>query len=260
MANYRQIHVSIWKDEWFLELDADEKLLFIYLFSNELASLAGIYKIPLRVIAFETSLEASYIREKLDDFERAGKVIYRDGIVWVINMRKYNGGSEKVEQRVQKDVDDIPDCWLKQVYLAYFNLGIPYAYGMDTIAYINEMNINEMNMQIPDQQQSYDEWPPICDPSTALRVFIDVTGMIMFPAKSRDDDIERICGIYAQKNSEIIDYLRPFYDEWVNRKYNRVNTSWLDWAVSGEIPKKRNDKPQEQPIEDQARAAGYTIR
>lgn len=31
MANYRQIHTQIWRDNWFLDLEADEKLLFIYL-------------------------------------------------------------------------------------------------------------------------------------------------------------------------------------------------------------------------------------
>src|SRR3972149_7999433 len=103
MANYRQIHVSIWKDEWFLDLDPDEKLLFIYLFSNESASLAGIYKLALKVIAFETNLPIDFVKKTLAKFEKAGKVYYREGVIWVKNLRKYNRGSSKVDIRIQTD-------------------------------------------------------------------------------------------------------------------------------------------------------------
>jgi len=54
MANYRQIHTQIWRDNWFLELRPDEKLLFIYLFSNDNSNLAGIYEIHESIIALET--------------------------------------------------------------------------------------------------------------------------------------------------------------------------------------------------------------
>ena len=50
MANYRQIHTQIWRDNWFLDLEPDEKLLFIYLFSNDSTNLAGLYEIHQRVI------------------------------------------------------------------------------------------------------------------------------------------------------------------------------------------------------------------
>lgn len=118
MANYRQIHVSIWKDSWFLDLEPDEKLLFIYLFSNESASLSGLYKLALKVICFETCLDKAFVTKTLAKFEKADKVYYRDDTVWVKNMTKYNRGSTKVELRVISDVNDIPDCELKRMYLA----------------------------------------------------------------------------------------------------------------------------------------------
>jgi len=118
MANYRQIHVSIWKDEWFLDLDPREKLLFIYLFSNESTSLAGIYKIPLKVIAFETCLDTEYVLGAIDKFSQAGKVHYDNGIVWVVNMWRYHESkSPKVQQRKDTDIASIPDCALKIQYL-----------------------------------------------------------------------------------------------------------------------------------------------
>jgi hypothetical protein len=47
-------------DQWFAELSAEEKLLFVYLFSNERASVSGLYESPIRVMAFETSLGEKY--------------------------------------------------------------------------------------------------------------------------------------------------------------------------------------------------------
>jgi hypothetical protein len=160
MANYRQIHVSIWKDGWFLDLEPDEKLLFIYLFSNESASLSGLYKLPLKVICFETCLDRQFVTEALAKFEQAGKVFYRDGVLWVKKMREYNRGGETVYKRMMQDIDQIPDCELKTLYLRHYpkpvkneiadTLSVDYPYPTDTqddnLVKCNEMKCNEMNL------------------------------------------------------------------------------------------------------------------
>lgn len=120
MANYRQIHVQIWKDQWFLDLPADFKLLFIYLFSNERTSVAGIYDLALRVIEFETGLDVETIQAGFREFARAGKVYYEDGLVWVVNLRKYNAtNSIKVRTRIKQDLLALPDCSLLRRYLEH---------------------------------------------------------------------------------------------------------------------------------------------
>ena len=65
MSEYRQIHMKIWKDAWFLDLEPDHKLLFIYLFSNERSSIAGIYELSKRIMAFETGLTSEKITSGL---------------------------------------------------------------------------------------------------------------------------------------------------------------------------------------------------
>lgn len=118
MANYRQIHTKIWRDNWFLELDSDEKLLFIYLFSNDNTNLAGIYELNERIIQLETGLDKTRIREILNKFEVNNKVYFQDGIVWIVNMRKYHTSTgEKVRRGIEISLDSIPDCEIKQKYL-----------------------------------------------------------------------------------------------------------------------------------------------
>lgn len=126
MANYRQIHTRIWKDSWFLALLPAEKLLFIYLFSNERATVAGIYELPLPVICFETGLDEAAVSASLQRFEQAGKVHYADDIIWVVNLRKYNeSSSRKVHIRIESDVAAVRTGTVKTRYLAHFSREYP---------------------------------------------------------------------------------------------------------------------------------------
>ena len=142
MANYRQIHTKIWRDNWFLELDADEKLLFIYLFSNDNSNLAGIYELSERIVQLETGLDKTRIREILNKFELANKVHFQDGIVWIVNMQKYHSNAGKT---IKKNIDDIvmsiPDCKIKQTYCITNGIqlentsSMPHIYPIDTLSY-----------------------------------------------------------------------------------------------------------------------------
>ena len=138
MANYRQIHTQIWRDNWFLDLEPDEKLLFIYLFSNDSTNLAGIYEIHQRVIELETGLDKKRIEEILNRFEREGKVHYQDGIVWMVNMKKYHSNAgEKVRRSIEIIVEGIPDCEVKQKYCIYNGIAIENTLSekKDTLSY-----------------------------------------------------------------------------------------------------------------------------
>ena len=133
MANYRQIHTNIWTDSWFLELDTQEKLLFIYLFSNDRTSLSGIYELHKKVISFETGISVNAITKMLQKFQDANKVYVEGNVVWVVHMRKFHETkSDTVLQRIKSDVNTVPECELKKKYLAYM-AGIPYGYPMDAV-------------------------------------------------------------------------------------------------------------------------------
>lgn len=170
MAGYRQIHTQIWKDEWFIELEPEEKLLFIYLFSNDLASISGLYKIPVRVIVNETGLERKRVDEILNKFCEAGKIQYEDGCIWVVNMSKYHqNASPKTQKRVQNDVDTIPDYPIKQRY-------IQYATGDDTVSipYPYQSALTKSKLNLTKTESKRNEKPPDFPPSLNTPVFLEV--------------------------------------------------------------------------------------
>ena len=138
MSGYRQLHTRMWADGWFIELSPEQKLLFIYLFSNQRASVCGLYELPLRVMVFETGLEIEVIRKCFTVFSRSGKAFYDHAasVVWVVNMLKYQGSSSpKLLARIDADIKAVPECDLKKKFLeAYPNntVLIPYGDGIDT--------------------------------------------------------------------------------------------------------------------------------
>jgi hypothetical protein len=154
MANYRQIHTQIWRDNWFLDLAADEKLLFIYLFSNDASSLSGLYEIHERLIALETGLSPKRIKAILAKFEEANKVHYADGIVWIVNMQRYHPSSSyKVQTRIQKDIDSISDCEIKRKYLIHYGSQLK-----DTLSNDSKQPTDSISIPYPYEEEEEEEY------------------------------------------------------------------------------------------------------
>lgn len=122
MADFHKIHSKIWTDSWFYDLDHKHKLFFIYLFSNSRANIAGIYELPMPVMAAESQLAPDEIADAFDVFSKSGKAFYEDGVVWVKNLRQYHETqSPRLQKGIQKELDNIHDCPLKRRYLAYYS-------------------------------------------------------------------------------------------------------------------------------------------
>ncbi|PKN83358.1 MAG: hypothetical protein CVU46_17210 [Chloroflexi bacterium HGW-Chloroflexi-8] len=73
-----------------------------------------------------------------------------------------------------------------------------------------------------------------------MSIWFNVTGMSAFPIKSDKSDLIGILRtIHAHKRDQTVSYLRSVFQEWTSRGYSKLNPSWLDWAISGEIPPKK---------------------
>ena len=273
MPGYRQLHSKMWSsDQWFGELSAEKKLLFVYLFSNERASVSGLYEAPLRVIAFETGLDAEVIRSGFEAFDKAGKVHYdfEFGVVWVRNMFKYQGSqSPKVIERAKKDVASVPECPLKDKWLSENTLLIGYPYGIeeegdgiDTSSYssssssISSSDSREgggtgEETQIPETPRQAAEHPDI-------QVYEQISGR--FPGE-RDYRviIETMQYLREKHGPSLTDYLAPYWTAWSTRKtkdkrpYSKSSLVWLcEWAMQGEIPRANGHEPQSGELLDRA--------
>src|SRR5574344_314880 len=84
----RSINTRMWSDKWFEELTPSQKLLWIYLLTNQMTNMLGVYEISFRKISFETGLTADTITKAFEGFERDRKAFYVDGFVVVTNWLK----------------------------------------------------------------------------------------------------------------------------------------------------------------------------
>jgi DnaD/phage-associated family protein len=132
MAGYRQFHTQFWKDDWVIDLDPLERYLFCYLFTNELSSISGLYKLPMRVIINETGLDQEFIEAAFRKFQAAQRILYADGVMWVVNMAKFHrNASPKTMTKVKADVNMVPDCTAKKAYLYH---AATQKYPTDTVS------------------------------------------------------------------------------------------------------------------------------
>lgn len=108
---YRKTLTEIWSDEWFENLSPNGKLLFLYLFTNNICNPSGIYRINQRRIKFETGIKELNFEEIKD------KVLFDNGIVWIKNFFKHQcqnkDFAKKALEILKEDYPQFYNLWTK---------------------------------------------------------------------------------------------------------------------------------------------------
>ncbi len=135
---FRTVSVDMWrKDDWFADLAPDAKLVWIYSFTNDSTSPAGIYQIALRTIANDTGIPLKRVKDIIAEFSAAGKLYYENGIIWPVTMRKHQTGklksTDNLVKKINKDLAELPDCPLLKRYREYYRVSIVYPEGIDAL-------------------------------------------------------------------------------------------------------------------------------
>lgn len=121
MADFRQIHTSIWDDDWYCQLSSDDKVVFLWFFSNRRASVSGLYQFSEFICARETGLTMDVVKQSIKRLSDDKKIYVEGEWVWVKNLRKYNYyKNPKADKRIQTDLDKLPDNGLKKAYIEYY--------------------------------------------------------------------------------------------------------------------------------------------
>jgi DnaD/phage-associated family protein len=92
MAVYRQIQISFWTDDFVLDLTPEEKYFYMYLMTCSKSSQCGIYKLPMKVIEFETGYNVDSVDKLLKRFITYGKILYNYDTkeIMILNWIRYN--------------------------------------------------------------------------------------------------------------------------------------------------------------------------
>lgn len=103
---YRKFDTGTWQDVWFEQLEPQGKLLFIYLWTNDVVTQSGCYRISKRRIEFETGIPFEEIIPKLSK-----KVTWYpdEQIVWVKKFFEWQCQNSSFAKAAIKSLDCIPD-------------------------------------------------------------------------------------------------------------------------------------------------------
>ncbi len=149
----RIIQTKIWKDLYFASLQQDEKLLFLYLLTNERINLSGIYELTDREILFDTGIKEEDLKKNKKKFSTDNKIHFINGWVKVINHDKYNSYTgEKNDLAKDRELSFVP----KYVIDYQYPIDTP-SRGMDTSINHKSKIINKKpKEENPKIQEIYD--------------------------------------------------------------------------------------------------------
>lgn len=104
----RYFNTHFWDDNYIVGLSPTEKLLFIYLFTNPLTNIGGIYEIGMSRISFDTGLTKEAILKALKGFQISKKCFYNEGWIILPNFIKHQTPNTNIIKGIEDIFSKIP--------------------------------------------------------------------------------------------------------------------------------------------------------
>jgi hypothetical protein len=128
----RIIHTKIWEDSFFSELSTDEKLIFIYLLTNERINIIHCYECTDRQIMFDTGIDAATLAHAKEKFAEQDKILFKDNYVFLKNAHKYEeftgDKNELAKEKLTKQLNTTIKQWFISVNDDFKNTPIKGVY------------------------------------------------------------------------------------------------------------------------------------
>lgn len=109
MAKQRYIKDSFWTDPYIEKLSPDYKLVFLYLLTNPLCNIAGVYEIRLKRMAFETGYDPEIVENILKRFIADKKLLMVDSWVIIVNHLKHQYLGSKTAEGINRIIQETPE-------------------------------------------------------------------------------------------------------------------------------------------------------
>jgi hypothetical protein len=130
-------------DEWFQELDRNQRYLFIYLWTNNHCNPAGLYHITLSTMSFDTKFPRDELPELLESLNPKVKWYPEANLIWVKNFIKRQSKSPKFLAAAAKCLTTINHNGAVKGLLDYnleaYMILIPYQYYIDRLSILTRV-------------------------------------------------------------------------------------------------------------------------
>jgi 5-methylcytosine-specific restriction endonuclease McrA len=111
MATRRYLSTSFWDDQWIQNLSPQGKLLYLYLLTNPLTNISGVYKISLKRICFDIGFDMNTVKQYLQLFENEQKAFCIGEYIAIPAWPKHQSWKEKVRIRdgILSELQELPE-------------------------------------------------------------------------------------------------------------------------------------------------------
>jgi len=104
----RSVNTKFWDDPFVRKLNKNEKLIFLYLLSNPLTNVAGIYEITFDRILFDTGVRKETLSKAFEVYKNYKKVYHFNDYIILPNFIKNQSMNLNMKIGVKNIVDNLP--------------------------------------------------------------------------------------------------------------------------------------------------------
>lgn len=110
----RIVQTRFWDDLFVSEADLYTQHLYIYLLTCQYINISGIFQLTESKIKFEAKLTDKQFEDAKNNLQKAGKVFFQEGWVYVVNARKNNNyeNSPKNTVALERELGFVPKAIL----------------------------------------------------------------------------------------------------------------------------------------------------
>lgn len=114
----RSLNTKFWDDSYVIELSTTEKLFFLYVLTNPLTNLAGVYELTKKRIISDTGIVKEELESIIQKFEKDEKIIFKDGYIIIKNFLKHQSLNKNMFRNVLLTLEQLPSE-IKKTYLDF---------------------------------------------------------------------------------------------------------------------------------------------
>ncbi len=233
MSKLRSVNTKFWDDPFIQDLTPSEKLLFLYLLTNPLVNLVGVYEISIRRISFDTGLNESTITK---GFERFETVEYDKNYVILYNRLKNQHLNKNMKVAVYKEFDGLPN-WLKIKLVGQDHETIPNdSKGFEILCERFEKKEVEVESEIEVEDECEDRKGSSEPTPTSNKIYWQSAHLKLYHSEYEKLIEEHDKKIIDEKLERLANYRG-------NKKYKSAYLTIKNWLKDGRTNENKDNRP-----------------
>jgi len=206
------IRDSFWTDTYIEKLTPDEKLLFIYLLTNPLCNVAGVYEIRAKRIGFETGYDVEVVETILKRFERDNKILRLKDWVIIVNHIKNQSVNPSIIQGCERIFNELPQE-IRQAVTGWVQAGL--------------LNLTLPNLTLPNLTKQEKPAKPLVQVVAVIskEKYGQFGNVLLSP-----DEWVKLVDLYRENNTQVLVNELDGYIESTGKKYKSHYATLLNWA------------------------------